>query len=247
MSETTFVSAGAVMGDLRIRKDRQEMTLLRAAAASVDRVSVRIPREVGFAGRSERAIARNIVDLILEEGHDVASFWIVASGPNGASPHHEPGDRICAPGDAVVVDFGGRMAGYCSDTTRTFVVGEPDPEIVRVHRVVEEAQLAGREAAAAGVEARQVDRVARDVIEGAGYGRFFIHRLGHGIGLETHEPPYLVAGNDQELEPGMAFSVEPGVYLPGRFGVRIEDICVIEEDGTAVSLNDAPRGLLPVE
>jgi Xaa-Pro aminopeptidase len=246
MSETTFVSAGGVMGDLRIRKDRHEISLLRAAAESVDRVSLRIPREVGFAGRSERAIARDIVDLMLEEGHDSGSFWIVASGPNGASPHHEPGDRICAGGDAVVVDFGGRMGGYCSDTTRTFVIGKPDPELVRVHAVVEEAQLAGREAAAAGVRAEQVDKAAREVVDRAGFGPFFIHRLGHGIGMETHEPPYLVAGNGQELEPGMAFSIEPGIYLSGRFGVRIEDICVIEEDGSAVALNVAPRGLVTV-
>lgn len=247
MSETTFVSAGGVMGDLRIRKDRHELNLLRAAAESVDRVSVRIPGEVAFAGRSERAVARDIVDLMLEEGHDSASFWIVASGPNGASPHHEPGDRICAAGDAVVVDFGGRMGGYCSDTTRTFVVGAPDSELVQVHAVVEEAQLAGRTAAAAGVRAEEVDRAARDVIEAAGYGEFFIHRLGHGIGLEAHEPPYLVSGNDLELEPGMAFSIEPGIYLPGRLGVRIEDICVIEDGGRSVALNVSPRDLVPVE
>jgi len=247
MTETTFVSASTLITELRIRKEPAEIAMLRAAGAAADRVSVRIPRELRFEGRSEREIARDVATMIREEGHHTVSFAIVASGPNGASPHHEPGDRICVRGDAVVVDFGGRMDGYCSDTTRTFVVGSPDPDLVRVHAVVEEAQLAGRETASAGVRAEQVDKAAREVIERAGYGDYFVHRVGHGIGLETHEPPYLVAGNEQELEPGMAFSIEPGIYLPGRFGVRIEDICVIEPGGNAVCLNDSPRQLVAVE
>lgn len=246
MSGTTFVSASSVMTELRIIKEQAEIEALRAVGQAVDRTAIRIPAEVAFAGRSEREVARDVVDLMLEEGHESASFWIVASGPNGASPHHEPGDRRIQPGDAVVVDFGGRIGGYCSDTSRTFVVGVPSAELLEVHAVVEEAQVAGRNSAKAGVTAESVDRVARAVIEEAGFGEYFVHRLGHGIGLETHEHPYLVAGNQRFLEPGMAFSIEPGVYLPGRFGVRIEDICVITSDGTLESLNTSPRSLTSV-
>jgi Xaa-Pro dipeptidase len=183
--------------------------------------------------------------MTVEEGHDDARFWIVASGPNAASPHHEPGDRVLEAGDAVVIDFGGSLDGYCSDTTRTFVVGEPSDELVRVHGVVADAQAAGRAAVRPGVTAESVDRAARRAIEDAGYGEYFVHRLGHGIGLDVHEDPYLVDGNGQTLEPGMAFSIEPGIYLPGRLGVRIEDICLCTEDGVE-TLNESPRELVPV-
>ena len=149
-------------------------------------------------------------------------------------------------GDAVVIDFGGRKEGYCSDVTRTFVVGEPSDELRKVHAVVEEAQRVGRLAATVGAPAEEVDRAARAVIDAAGFGEFFIHRLGHGIGRDGHEHPYLVEGNDQALEAGMAFSVEPGIYLPGRFGVRIEDICVLTEAGL-LTLNQADRALISVE
>ncbi len=242
---TRFVPASPLVGSLRIRKEPAEVEALAAAAAGVDRVLARIPAEVRFSGRSERAVARDIVDMTLEEGHDSASFWIVASGPNGASPHHEPSDRVIGPGDLVVVDFGGRRDGYCSDVTRTFVVGDPSPEAVEVHRVVAAAQEAGREAVRPGVTAEEVDAAARRVIDAAGFGEFFVHRTGHGIGLETHEDPYLVAGNGTVLEAGMAFSVEPGVYLPGRFGVRIEDIVVVTDRGVRV-LNGADRSLVAV-
>ncbi len=244
--ETRFVVADRVMTELRICKDAGEIEALREAAAAADRVTGRLP-EIGWAGRREREVARDIVDMMVEEGHQVAQFWIVASGPNGASPHHEPGERVIGRGDAVVVDFGGQMDGYCSDTTRTFVVGDAAAEVGEVHAVVAEAQRVGRETARAGVTAEAVDRAAREVIERAGYGDFFIHRLGHGIGVETHEHPYLVEGNRRELEPGMAFSIEPGIYLPDRFGVRIEDICVIDDDGSCLALNDAPRELMTVE
>ncbi len=243
---TRFVPASPLTSVLRIRKDPAEVEALAEAAAATDRVLARLPAEIRFSGRTERDVARDVVDLTLAEGHEEASFWIVASGPNGASPHHEPGDRVIGQGDVIVVDFGGRRGGYCSDVTRTFVVGAPTAEALEVHAVVAAAQEAGRDAARAGVPAEEVDAAARRVIDGAGYGRFFIHRTGHGIGLETHEDPYLVVGNRTPLEPGMAFSVEPGIYLPGRFGVRIEDIVVVTDDGIRV-LNQADRSLLPVE
>ena len=169
--------------------------------------------------------------MTVDEGSDVAGFQIVASGPNSASPHHEAGSRVIAEGDSVVVDFGGKVAGYCSDTTRTFHVGEPSAEYVEVYDVVRSAQEAGVASAGPGVPAQAVDAAARAIIEQAGYGDYFIHRLGHGIGLDVHEDPYLVDGNDALLEAGMVFSIEPGVYLPGRFGVRIEDIVVCTSGG----------------
>lgn len=246
MPATTFVPASVVTSGLRAVKDEEEREALAIAAAGVDRVAARIPTEVRFAGRTEREIARQVVDMMIEEGHDSAAFWIVASGPNGASPHHEPGERIVETGDAVVIDFGGRQDGYCSDTTRTFVVGAPDPQLVEVHSIVAAAQEAARRHARAGVTAESVDAVARKVISDGGYGEYFIHRLGHGIGLDGHEHPYLVSGNRRQLEPGNAFSIEPGIYLPGRFGVRIEDIAVIGPDGTLEVLNRSNRGLVEV-
>lgn len=243
---TRFVPLSPLTQTLRIRKEPAEIEALAGAAAAVDRVLARIPTEVRFGGRSERDVARDVVDLMLEEGHEAASFWIVASGPNGASPHHEPGGRTIERGDVVVVDFGGRRNGYCSDVTRTFVVGDAASDAADVHAVVAAAQQAGREAVAVGVSAGDVDAAARRVISDAGYGEFFIHRTGHGIGLETHEEPYLVEGNDLPLEPGMAFSIEPGIYLPGRYGVRIEDIVVVTDDGLRI-LNQADRSLVSVE
>ncbi|HJQ77187.1 MAG TPA: M24 family metallopeptidase, partial [Acidimicrobiia bacterium] len=177
--------------------------------------------------------------------HDQPAFTIVASGPNGASPHHHPGDRTVEEGDLVVCDFGGRIGGYFSDSTRTFVVGEATAEQQEVHDVVAAANEAGRSAVVPGVECQDVDRAARAVVAEAGYGEFFVHRTGHGIGLEVHEHPYLVEGNTTELESGMTFSVEPGIYLPGRFGVRIEDIVVCTEEGIE-TLNEASRHLVVV-
>jgi Xaa-Pro aminopeptidase len=182
-------------------------------------------------GEDGEDVAREIVDRGVAEGHEVMDFWIVASGPNGASPHHEPGDRVIGLGDAVVVDFGGRKDGYASDTTRMFVVGEPPEGFVDAYDVLRRAQAAAVEHVRPGVTAASVDAVARAVIDDAGYGDRFIHRVGHGIGMDTHEHPYLVGGNDLILEPGMAFSVEPGIYEPGSWGMRIEDIVVVTEDG----------------
>jgi D-alanyl-D-alanine dipeptidase len=180
--------------------------------------------------------------MTVQEGCDAAAFGIVASGPNAASPHHHPGERVISEGDSVVVDFGGTVDGYCSDTTRTFHVGPPSAEYVEVYEVVKAAQQAGVDAVRPGVAAQDVDAVARRVIDDAGYGKWFIHRLGHGIGLDVHEDPYLVNGNEQVLEPGMTFSVEPGIYLPGKLGVRIEDIVHCTPDG-ADRLNASSREL----
>lgn len=245
MTETTFVSASGLMGELRMRKEPSEVQALREVAAAADRVAERIPTTISFTGRTEREVAGDLDELMRDEGHEETLFRIVAGGPNAASPHHEPGSRRLGDGDAVVIDFGGRRSGYCSDTTRTFVVGETFGELAGVHATVLEANLAAKAAVGPGVPAEEVDRTARAVIEGEGYGEFFIHRTGHGIGMDVHEDPYIVEGNHRTLEVGMAFSIEPGIYLPGRFGVRIEDICVCTEDGIEV-LNDSHRGLVEV-
>lgn len=241
----SWIPASELTSELRIRKDADEMELLRQAAHAVDRAMARIPSEISFAGHTEADVARDLADLTVEEGHDTAEFGIVGSGSNGASPHHHSGDRIIEKGDLVVCDYGGRWGGYFSDSTRTFVVGDPTDEQVAVHAAVEAANEAGRNAVAPGTPCQDIDRAARAVIEEAGYGDFFIHRTGHGIGLEVHEHPYMVEGNNRLLEPGMAFSVEPGIYLPGRFGVRIEDIVVCTEDGVE-SLNQSGRSLVSV-
>jgi D-alanyl-D-alanine dipeptidase len=241
----SWVPASEVTAELRVRKDADEIELLRQAARAVDRVMARVPDEVVFSGHSESEVARRLAQLTVDEGHDTAEFTIVASGPNGASPHHDPGDRMIEEGDLVVCDYGGRWEGYYSDSTRMFVVGEATDEQKAVHSAVEAANEAGRSAVAPGVACQDIDRAARRVIDDAGYGEYFIHRTGHGIGLEVHEHPYLVEGNDHPLESGMTFSVEPGVYLPGRFGVRIEDIVVCTGDGIE-SLNQADRSLSSV-
>ena len=246
MTDTTFVPASEVMSELRIIKSADEIASLRAAAEAVDRVLTRIPEEIALAGSTERQVARRITEMVIEEGHQSAEFWIVASGPNAASPHHEPGERVVDRGDSVILDFGGKLDGYCSDVSRTFSVGPPSPKLREVHAVVLEAQAAGRAAARPGEPCEVVDAAARSVIEDAGYAEYFIHRTGHGIGMDAHEHPYLVAGNDRLLEPGMAFSIEPGIYLPGELGVRIEDICVAT-DGVVDTLNQADRSLVEVE
>jgi Xaa-Pro aminopeptidase len=224
LTNTKWTKSSPITSKLRVIKDAKEISLLRAAAEAVDRVLARVPQEVEFAGRTEAEVSRQLGVMTVEEGHDEATFGIVASGPNGASPHHEPGTRVIQVGDLVVCDFGGRLGGYCSDVTRTFSVGEPSEKQIEVHAAVMAANQAGRDAVAPGVPCQEVDRAARRVIDEAGYGEFFIHRTGHGIGLEVHEHPYMVEGNATVLEEGNAFSVEPGIYLPGEFGVRIEDI-----------------------
>ena len=246
LPDRTFLVASEITRELRMRKDRAELDALRAVSAAADRAYLRAV-DLDFAGRSERDVGADLAALLRDEGHDEVMFTIVAAGENGASPHHHTGERTIRRGDTVVLDFGGTRAGYGSDITRTVHVGgRPSEEVVRVHDVVRRAQAAGYEAARAGATADSVDAAARAVIADAGYGDFFIHRLGHGIGLDGHEHPYLVSGNDQTLEPGMAFSIEPGVYLPGRFGVRIEDIAIIGDDGLSEGLNRVDRSLATV-
>jgi D-alanyl-D-alanine dipeptidase len=225
-----FDGAGRIMGALRAVKGPEELDALRRAATAADGCFEQI-LGVTFSGLTEAAVAALLADLLLASGHSRADFTIVASGPNSASPHHEPHDRVISPGDAVVLDFGGELDGYFSDTTRTVVVGEPPPDLERVYAIVRDAQEAATAMVRPGVRAEEVDRTARAIIAEAGFGERFIHRTGHGIGLEVHERPYIVEGDGTELKPGMTFSVEPGIYLDARFGVRIEDIVAVTEEG----------------
>jgi len=236
--------AGPVLRGLRMRKSLAEVAALAEAAAAIDRVHDRVPGLLR-AGRSEREVGADIAAAILAEGHTRVDFTIVASGPNAASPHHELSGRVLTRGDVVVVDIGGTMpSGYCSDSTRTYAIGEPPAEFTAYYEVLRDAQEAACTAVRPGVSAESVDATARDLITQAGYGEFFIHRTGHGIGLESHEDPYIVAGNAEPLAPGMAFSVEPGIY-PGEHGARIEDIVVCTEQG-ALRLNNSSRDLVIV-
>lgn len=237
--------AGTVLRELRMRKTPDEVEALRRAGAAIDRVHAQVPQWLRV-GRTEREVGKDIADAILAEGHVSVDFVIVGSGPNGASPHHELSDRVIQAGEPVVVDIGGTMSdGYCSDETRTYSVGEPPAEFAAYYEVLLAAQIAACEHVRAGVTCESVDAAARSVIEAAGYGENFVHRTGHGIGLETHEEPYIVTGNIEVLEPGMAFSIEPGIYLPGQHGARIEDIVVCGETaGERVNLR--PRELVVV-
>ena len=238
-TDRVWMSAGEIMRGLRIRKSTAEIEALRRAAAAADAVMGEV-EHLRFSGKSERAIGRDIADRLLAAGHDTVDFTIVAAGPHGASPHHELSDRTVQHGEAIVVDIGGHLDGYASDTTRMFVVGDAPVGFDDAYAVLRAAQQAACQYVAPGVTAASVDALARGIITDAGYGDFFIHRLGHGIGMDTHENPYLVEGNETVLEPGMAFSVEPGIYAPGAWGMRIEDIVVVTDDG-AESLNTTDR------
>ena len=236
--------ASSALGPLRARKSPAEVAALRAAGQAIDRVHAQVPGWLA-AGRTERQVAADIIDAILAEGHAQADFAIVASGPNAASPHHTASDRLLREGDAVVVDIGGTMpSGYCSDCTRTYVIGEPPDDFAAYYQVLKDAQDAACAAVRPGVAAEAIDAAAREPITAAGYGEYFVHRTGHGIGLETHEDPYIVSGNAEPLRPGHAFSVEPGIY-PGPHGARIEDIVVCTDDGCE-RLNLATRELVSV-
>ncbi len=236
--------AGPVLRELRIRKGVAEVSQLRAASAAIDRVHARMA-EFLRAGRTEAQAGADIAAAIVEEGHTAAAFVIVGSGPNSASPHHDVSDRVIETGDVVVVDIGGPMpGGYHSDCTRSYAVGAPPSAAVReVYAVLQDAQERAVRAVRPGVTAQDVDAAARSVITEAGLGERFLHRTGHGIGLDVHEEPYIVGGNPLPLEPGMAFSIEPGVYLDGEWGARIEDIVVVTEDGCE-RLNSRPRDLV---
>ncbi|MFF5515558.1 aminopeptidase P family protein [Streptomyces coeruleorubidus] len=242
---SSYTSLTEALPMLRAVKDAAELELMTAAGAAADATFEEI-RNVPFAGRREAEVAADLDRLLRRYGHEQVDFTIVASGPNGANPHHEAGDRVIERGDMVVLDFGGLKDGYGSDTSRTVHVGEPTDEERRVHDIVREAQEAGFRAVRPGAACQDVDRAARTVIADAGYGEYFIHRTGHGIGVTTHEPPYMIEGEERPLVPGMCFSVEPGIYLPGRFGVRIEDIVTVTEDGGR-RLNTTSRELVIVE
>ena len=240
--------ASTVLAQLRMRKDSAEIAALTAAGQAIDRVHARMGEWLRV-GRTEAQVGADVAAAIVAEGHTAAAFVIVGSGPNGASPHHDVSNRVLEPGDVVVVDIGGPTSeGYFSDCTRTYSLGEPaGADVAAGYSVLQAAQDAAVAAVAPGVTAEQVDAAARVPITDAGFGARFIHRTGHGIGLDVHEQPYIVAGNHLLLEAGMAFSVEPGIYLPGRWGARIEDIVVVSDSGVT-RLNHRPRELavLPV-
>lgn len=245
--------ASGVVGPLRAVKDADEVDALRAAAAAVDRIAAQLQAgEIPLVGRTEADVSADLSRRILAEGHDRVNFAIVAAGENAASPHHHPGSRVIRPGEIVLCDFGGTYplgdsgVGYCSDITRCVHTGEPPSELAEMYGVLQDAQARAVAAATIGTPAQDVDGVAREHIAAGGYEGLFIHRLGHGIGTEEHEDPYLVAGNAEPLVAGNAFSIEPGIYVPGRWGARIEDIVVSSADGP-IPLNTVDHGLAVVD
>jgi Xaa-Pro aminopeptidase len=228
--EATFLAGGPSMDPVRMCKEEEELARLTEAGAAADRV-FRSLLELPLVEMSEIEVKARIMELLPAVGHDTAGGAIVGAGPNGASPHHHVTDRQIAPGDAVVVDFGGQVGGYWSDMTRTFHVGQPSEEFIRAYDIVNEANQLAFEAVRPGVTAEHIDQVARGHISQAGFGEYFLHRTGHGLGLDIHEPPYIVEGDQTVLEPGMVFSIEPGIYVKGEFGIRIEDIVAVTESG----------------
>jgi Xaa-Pro aminopeptidase len=241
---TQFVRSTVVMNALRMRKDDAEIAALQAAGAAADRVAAQMHAgDIPLLGRSEAEVSADISARLIAEGHDVVNFAIVAAAENAASPHHHAGTRIIREGDIVLCDFGGTMDGYCSDITRCVHLGSPSAEVAEAYAVLREAQAAGVAAGVVGAACQDVDRASRKVIADAGYGDFFIHRTGHGIGMEAHEDPYMVEGNALPIEAGHAFSVEPGIYVSGKWGMRLEDIVVASETGP-LSMNHADHALV---
>ncbi|MFC4376479.1 M24 family metallopeptidase [Nocardia halotolerans] len=235
-------SATPVLRRSRMIKDEAEIEALRRAGAAIDRVHARMG-EFLRAGRTEAEVSADITAAIVEEGHTEAEFVIVGSGPNGAVPHHSCSERVIEDGDVVVIDIGGPVPpGYYSDSTRTYVLGQPSKQVADRMALLEQAQAAAVAAVRPGATAASIDAAARTVLTDAGLGEAFVHRTGHGIGLSVHEEPYIMTGNDLVLEPGMAFSIEPGIYFPGQWGARIEDIVVVTDDG-AEPMNQRPHGL----
>ena len=246
--DAAFRRGVEVMGPLRARKDDAEIEALRKAGAAADRVAAALQAgEIELTGRSEAEVSAELGRRLRAEGHHRVNFAIVAAGANAASPHHEPGERVIREGEVVLCDFGGTMLGddgigYCSDITRCVHLGEPPAEMAEAYAVLLDAQQAAVAAAVVGTPCEEVDATARRIITEAGWGEQFIHRTGHGIGIEEHEDPYIVSGNDTPLEPGHAFSVEPGIYVAGSFGFRLEDI-VVAADGGPDPLNRADHDL----
>lgn len=251
--DTVFRRASAITGAIRAVKDDAEIERLRAAGRAVDVIARRLQSgEIPLIGRTEAEVSAELGRQIIAEGHDRVNFAIVATGENAASPHHEAGPRVISPGEALLCDFGGTMigddgVGYCSDVTRCVWVGpRPDREYLEAYAVLHEAQAAAVAAAEVGTPAQEVDRAARERIAAAGFGSYFVHRTGHGIGVEAHEDPYIVEGNEEPLAAGNAFSIEPGIYIPNRWGMRLEDIVVATPSGPD-PLNLADRHLAVVE
>jgi Xaa-Pro aminopeptidase len=243
-----LVPAGGLVEELRAVKSPDEVAKIRDAAALADDI-LRYVQERGFVGRTEREVAIDLEREMRERGADGPSFpSIVAAGPNGALPHASPGPSEIGPGQLVVVDLGCELDGYCSDCTRTFATGDLADDALEVYGLVERAQLTALDAVRAGAACREVDGVARSLIESAGHGEEFGHGLGHGVGLEVHEGPRLsqLAPEDARLEAGNVVTVEPGVYLPGRFGVRIEDLVTVTDEGCEI-LSGFPKSLLTVD
>ncbi len=247
-----YLPASRVTGPIRAIKDDLEIAALCAAGAAADRVATALLRgEIALIGRQEREVSQEISDRLRQEGHSRVNFAIVGSGPNAASPHHEPAERRIGRSETVVCDFGGTLSldgdlGYCSDITRTIVTGPPSNELVEMYAVLERAQADAVESVTVGASCSSIDAAGRSVIDAAGYGAYFIHRIGHGIGIEEHEDPYMVEGNTTKLVSGHAFSIEPGIYLPGRMGARLEDIVVAHQGGT-IRCNNVAHGLSVVE
>jgi Xaa-Pro dipeptidase len=241
---TRYVRGTEVMNALRMRKDAAEIAALQAAGAAADRVAAQLHAgEIPLTGRTEAEVSADISARLLAEGHDVVNFAIVAAGENAASPHHHPGPRVIRDGEIVLCDFGGTMDGYCSDITRCVHLGTPSSEVADAYAVLHAAQAAGVAAGVVGAACQDVDRASRRVITEAGFGEYFIHRTGHGIGMEAHEDPYMVEGNSLPIAAGHAFSVEPGIYVAGKWGMRLEDIVVATADGP-LSMNHADHALV---
>lgn len=229
-----YVRSVTVMEALRSRKDAAELAALIAAGAAADRVAAQLHAgDIPLVGRTEAEVSADISARLIAEGHQKVNFAIVAAGENAASPHHHAGDRVIRHGEIVLCDFGGTMDGYCSDITRCVHIGEPPKDIADAYAVLMKAQAAGVSAGVLGSTCENVDAVTRAIIDAAGYGEYFVHRTGHGIGMEEHEDPYMVSGNATPIAVGHAYSVEPGIYVPGKWGMRLEDIVVVTDNGPA--------------
>jgi Xaa-Pro aminopeptidase len=247
LPDARFRRAVEIVGPLRVRKDEAEVAALAAAAQAADRVAAELQSgAIPLVGRTEAQVSADLSARLVAEGHDKVNFAIVAAGENAASPHHHAGPRMIEKGDIVLCDFGGTMDGYCSDITRCVHLGPPPPDIAEAYAVLHEAQRAGVAAGTVGVPCEEVDRATRRIIDDAGYGQYFVHRTGHGIGMEEHEDPYMVEGNTATLAAGHAYSVEPGIYVPARWGMRLEDI-VVATAGGPQPLNHADHSLVVLD